>query len=73
MGSSVMVEISIEMMDERHYPSENAKEHIDVLNASFLADAIEFLGDSDQWWACPSSRLIGYQGALSAVVMPILY
>jgi hypothetical protein len=71
IGSSVMVEISIEMMDELHYPRENEKEHVVVLNASFLADAIEYLGDGDQWWVSPSSRLIGYQGALSAVVMPI--
>ena len=36
-----MVEIFIEMMDELHYQSKNVKEHVVVLNASFLADAIE--------------------------------
>jgi hypothetical protein len=69
-ADSVMsIELPIEMLDTLDYPEDRDGDQLVRVRASYLADAIEYLGDSAEW-SIASTTLVGHQGALGAVLMP---
>jgi hypothetical protein len=67
-GSSIPLNIEIPVLDQFDYPPERETDHILGVQASYLADAIEYLGTTE--WFISKSIITGHQGSRSAVVMP---
>ena len=67
-GAFLPLKIELSIKDHLEYAADR-DDHLIGVQASYLADAIEYLG-STEWTICKSATLTGSRGALSAVVMP---
>jgi hypothetical protein len=68
-GSSVPLDIDVNVLDQFDYPTEREADHVLGVRASYLADAIEYLGTTE-WYICKAGTITGHQDSRSAVVMP---
>jgi hypothetical protein len=68
-GSSIPLDIDVPVLDQFDYPVERESDHILGVQASYLADAIEYLGTTE-WFISKNGSITGHQASRSAVVMP---
>lgn len=67
--AGVHLKIDLSMQDQFEYSEGRPCDHLVSVRASYLADAIEFLG-SAEWFVWKSGSLCARKKTLSAVVMP---
>jgi len=67
--AAVPLKIDMSMQDQFEYSEDRPCDHLVGVQASYLADAIEFLG-SAEWFVWKSGSLSARKESLSAVVMP---
>lgn len=67
--AAVPLKIDLSMQDQFEYSEDRPWDHVVGVQASYLADAIEFLG-SAEWFVWKSGNLSARKESLSAVVMP---
>lgn len=67
--AAVPLKIDLSLQDQFEYSEDRPCDHLVGVQASYLADAIEFLG-SAEWTVCKSGSFTARKESLSAVVMP---